>query len=184
MSFTQVKRQVEATLVLSFSNGEKIECTKEHPFYVEHKGFTPAGELGIGTSIVTRAGPSAKLAHVEVKDAQATVYNFEVEDFHSYFVGIHDGGLWVHNKCWAAHLTPGEDGGVKPGNFLTFKQALDRIRRGLDVITDSRSEAKSLAKTASGNGSFNGPEIHGGVNDGYFWHFHPDPRTGSHIFYP
>ena len=91
------KRQVEATLVLSFSNGDKIECTKEHPFYVEHKGFTPAGELGIGTSIVTRAGPSAKLTHVQTKRETATVYNFEVEDFHSYFVG-HD-GLWVHNQC-------------------------------------------------------------------------------------
>jgi len=91
------KHQVEATLVLSFSNGEKIECTKEHPFYVEHKGFTPAGELGIGTSIVTRAGPSVKLTQVEVKRETATVYNFEVEDLHSYFVG--QSGLWVHNKC-------------------------------------------------------------------------------------
>jgi len=58
-------------LVLSFSNGEKIECTKEHPFYVEHKGFTPAGELGIGTSIVTRAGPVVKLTHVETKREDA-----------------------------------------------------------------------------------------------------------------
>ena len=91
------KRQVEATLVLSFSNGDKIECTKEHPFYVEHKGFTPAGELGIGTSIVTRAGPSVKLEQVEVNSQPATVYNFEVEDFHSYFVG--NSGLWVHNTC-------------------------------------------------------------------------------------
>ena len=55
------KHQADATLVLHFSNGEQIETTKEHPFYVEHKGFTPAGELGIGTSIVTRAGPSVTL---------------------------------------------------------------------------------------------------------------------------
>jgi hypothetical protein len=29
----------------------------------------------------------------------ARVYNFEVEDFHTYYVG--ELGLWVHNKCEA-----------------------------------------------------------------------------------
>ena len=92
------ERQADATLLLHFSNGEKIETTKEHPFYVQGKGFTPAGELGIGTSIVTRAGPSVTLVSATPGKAQ-TVYNFEVEEFHSYFVGSSDGGLWVHNKC-------------------------------------------------------------------------------------
>ncbi len=45
---------VQATLVLHFNGGQKIETTDEHPFYVESKGFVPAKELGIGTSIVTR----------------------------------------------------------------------------------------------------------------------------------
>lgn len=51
------KRQAATTLLLTLSNREKIETTKEHPFYVTGKGFIKAGELGIGTSIVTRAGP-------------------------------------------------------------------------------------------------------------------------------
>jgi len=89
--------QAPGTLVLHFSNGEKIETTPTHPFYVEHKGFTPAAELGIGTSIVTRAGPDAVLASTETRDAPATVYNFEVESTHTYFVGHSD--LWVHNSC-------------------------------------------------------------------------------------
>ena len=89
------ERQADATLLLHFSNGETIETTKEHPFYVEHKGFVPAGELGIGTSIVTRAGPSVTLVSATPGKAQ-TVYNFEVEEFHTYFVG--KDALWVHNK--------------------------------------------------------------------------------------
>jgi len=28
-----------------------------------------------------------------------TVYNFEVKDFHTYFVGNKNGGMWVHNDC-------------------------------------------------------------------------------------
>jgi len=89
--------QADATLVLRFTNGEKIETTPTHPFYVEHKGFTPAAELGIGTSIVTRAGPDAVLASTETRDAPATVYNFEVENTHTYFVGKTE--AWVHNAC-------------------------------------------------------------------------------------
>ena len=91
------ERQANATLVLRLKNGETIETTKEHPFYVESQGFTPAGEMGIGTSIVTRAGPSATLASSKVRNRTATVYNFEVENTHTYFVGQSD--LWVHNFC-------------------------------------------------------------------------------------
>ncbi len=89
--------QAPATLVLHFKNGERIETTKPHPFYVQGRGFVPAGEMGIGTSIVTRAGPPVQLTNVELKDRPVAVYNFEVEDFHTYFVG-HD-ALWVHNAC-------------------------------------------------------------------------------------
>ena len=107
------EKQAAATLVLHLKNGETIETTPEHPFYVESQGFTPAGEMGIGTSIVTRAGPSATLASSQVRERAATVYNFEVENTHTYFVGQSD--LWVHNFCsldglkwkWASKKTFG-----------------------------------------------------------------------------
>ena len=84
------------TLALTFSNGETIETTSEHPFYVAGRGFVKAGELGIGSSIVTRAGPSVSLVAATAGKAQ-TVYNFEVADYHTYFVG--QGEVWVHNTC-------------------------------------------------------------------------------------
>lgn len=62
-----IKRQAPATIVLTFANNEKIETTEEHPFYVEGKGFVKAGELGIGTSIVTRAGPSLRVLDISLK---------------------------------------------------------------------------------------------------------------------
>jgi hypothetical protein len=90
--------QAPATVALNVG-GERIVSTPNHPFYVEGKGFIPAGQLKLGASIVTRAGPALKLAGMEpVNAATATaVYNFEVEDFHTYFVG--KSGLWVHNLC-------------------------------------------------------------------------------------
>ena len=83
---------------------ETIEATPEHPFYVEGKGFTPAGRLAIGNSIVTRAGPtlSVKQLEREARPEGVTVYNFTVAGDHTYFVGLANGGIWVHNNCWTS----------------------------------------------------------------------------------
>ena len=88
----------DATLTLTFSNGEAIQTTPTHPFYVLGRGFVQANQLGIGTSIVTRAGPAATLTARTNHTGSVRVYNFEVADFHTYFVGKSDGGLWVHNS--------------------------------------------------------------------------------------
>ena len=84
------------TRKLSFEGGAVLETTDEHPLYVGGRGFVKAKEVGIGTSIVTRAGPSVQLVSAVAGQAQ-TVYNFEVEDYHTYFVG--QGEVWVHNQC-------------------------------------------------------------------------------------
>ena len=78
---------------------ETIQTTRNHPFYVDSKGWIPAGGLAIGNSIVTRAGPTLVIKNIEwERRAEGyKVYNFEVEDTHSYFVGTATGGAWVHN---------------------------------------------------------------------------------------
>ena len=70
-----------------------------------------AGSLGIGTSIVSRAGPLLSVQGVAWHRAQVqtgqsllaskpyTVYNLTVEDAHTFFVGSAGGGTWVHNTC-------------------------------------------------------------------------------------
>ena len=57
--------------------------------------------MGVGSSIVTRAGPSVALVAATPGAAQ-TVYNFEVADYHTYFVGL--GEVWVHNTCGTVTL--------------------------------------------------------------------------------
>jgi hypothetical protein len=96
-----------AVVTLGFSQSaagpvvEHITCTPQHPFYVAGRGFVQAGELGIGTQIVTRAGPALFLKTVSRRNEPAgvPVYNFEVEGDHTYFVGSAGEGLWVHNDC-------------------------------------------------------------------------------------
>jgi hypothetical protein len=72
---------------------ETITATPEHPFYVQGQGFQPLGSLGIGTSIVTSAGPPLVVRSVDWQEHPqgVAVYNFEVESDHTYFVGGTDG---------------------------------------------------------------------------------------------
>ena len=91
----------EATeLVHVFADGEEIICTNEHPFYSPEKGWIEACKLRAGDILVSLNGEYVVVEQVqhEILEAPIKVYNFEVEDFHTYFVG--DGkGVLVHNQC-------------------------------------------------------------------------------------
>ena len=79
--------------------GEKIVCTKEHPFYMPTKGWTAACELRAGDILVTVNGEYVVVEQVqhELLESPVKVYNFEVEDFHTYYVG--ESSVLVHNMC-------------------------------------------------------------------------------------
>jgi RHS repeat-associated protein len=171
------------TLILRLASGERITTTPGHPFFVKGKGFTLAGRLAVGNAIVTRAGPPVGIADIETHSPRANVYNFEVADYHTYFVGRTQRGIWVHNDSliYEARIEPGR--GVVRGRPISRGRAVGRVRAGGDVIAPSRRVAKAIAKAASGRNREFGWEIHGDGGEGYRPHFHPDPRTGSHVFY-
>ncbi|MCR5608939.1 MAG: DUF1906 domain-containing protein [Lachnospiraceae bacterium] len=78
--------------------GTLIETTKEHPFWVVGYGFKNAGDIEAGDYVVTAEGIEAEITFVETVEVEpTTTYNFEVEDWHTYFVS--DAEIWVHNKC-------------------------------------------------------------------------------------
>ncbi len=80
-------------------NGEEIICTQTHPFYVPVKGWTASCELRAGDRLQLVNGEYVVVEQVqhEILESPVTVYNFEVADFHTYYVG--DTGVLVHNKC-------------------------------------------------------------------------------------
>jgi len=83
--------------------GEEIICTNEHPFYVPQKGWIAACKLRAGDILVLLNGKYAVVEQIqhELLEEATHVYNFEVEDFHTYYVGCI--GVLVHNSC--AHQT-------------------------------------------------------------------------------
>ncbi|MBR5422698.1 MAG: toxin C-terminal domain-containing protein [Clostridia bacterium] len=88
-------------LVHVYVNSDEIICTNEHPFYVPQKGWTAACELRAGDILVSVNGKYVVVEQVqhEILENPVKVYNFEVEGFHTYFVGKNS--LIVHNLCEA-----------------------------------------------------------------------------------
>jgi len=74
---------------------EVIEATAEHPFWLNGKGWTEDKDLKVGDLLVTSDGTQLAIDKIDKEPREATVYNFEVADFHSYFVT--NLGIWVHN---------------------------------------------------------------------------------------
>ncbi|AYQ32155.1 polymorphic toxin-type HINT domain-containing protein [Runella sp. SP2] len=95
-------------LVKVIAGIDTILTTPEHPFYVENKGMTQAQFLHKGDLFSTASPTEASLAllphlarsgiavdSIHLLDSTVAVYNFEVSNFHTYFVGSQS--IWVHN---------------------------------------------------------------------------------------
>ena len=74
-----------------------IDTTANHPFYVIGKGWVAAGDLVVGDEVYNLDETASAILglEIEILDEPVLVYNLEVEDFHSYFVGCVP--VLVHN---------------------------------------------------------------------------------------
>ena len=157
---------------------ETLTCTPEHPLYVQGQGWVEAGSVGIGTSIVSRAGPALEVTGLTWQKNKAqelaagtgssfggyTVYNLTVEDDHTFFVGTAGGGTWVHNACISgseAPTTPAEmdslvgRSGVRsgnPSNKTTWESD--------DGLTRYRYEEHPTEPGETYNSRHHGPHFH------------------------
>jgi len=115
-------------------NGEEIITTVDHPFYINNRGFVNAG-LAIGDELLDSNCNVILVENfdVELTDKPVTVYNFQVEDYHTYHVsGL---GVLVHNasneyKTKTVRTAKGEEKIPivdKPGS-PSWKQAVKELR--------------------------------------------------------
>ena len=127
-------------------------------FYVQGRVFIEAGNLLLGDKLVSAIGEDLLIENynVELIDELVPVYNFQVEDFHTYFVG--DCAVWVHNsECGGsygalkrdkndkmynpeeAHHMPAKDYYVKNkgGSLTIYSGPAVRMERGDHLKTAS-----------------------------------------------
>ena len=78
---------------------EEIKTTMNHPFWVVGSGWKSASKLQSGDKVKRDDGTMVDVLGVEIVylDTPVNVYNFEVADWHTYFVG--NTSILVHNMC-------------------------------------------------------------------------------------
>ena len=134
------------TLVHLTVNGEEIVTTVDHPFYVKNQGFIKAGELIVGDELLDVNGNVLLVENfdVELTDEPVKVYNFKVEDFHTYFVG--NCKIWVHNNDCAKKVESGEielETKKQKGNYGEMRmdehydsKGFEKMHNGVESLDD------------------------------------------------
>ncbi|MBQ4081210.1 MAG: hypothetical protein II596_11050, partial [Thermoguttaceae bacterium] len=85
---------------LSFADDQEVVCTPEHPFYVIGKGWVHAQDLQQGDFCLSATGDKIAFVSKENLVEKQRVYNFEVDNLHTYFVGSNFVvSILVHNLC-------------------------------------------------------------------------------------
>jgi RHS repeat-associated protein len=87
----------DITFVGAAGQPETIVATPEHPFHATGIGWVGAGHLKPGEHIDDLTGAALVVRSVAAETGTQTVYNLDVANFHTYFVGKDQ--AWVHNAC-------------------------------------------------------------------------------------
>lgn len=98
-----------------------IDTTTNHPFYVIGKGWVAAGDINEGDEVFLIDGSTAVVtgAELEKLEEPIKVYNLEVEDYNTFFVG--DEAVLVHNYETEYDLyAAGRNGGNPSGRSKDF----------------------------------------------------------------
>jgi hypothetical protein len=155
-------------LVHVFVNGEEIVTTPGHPFYSPVKGWTDAVNLRAGDILVLVNGEYVvveKIQH-EILETPVTVYNFQVEDFHTYYVT--NAGVLVHNVCengpdnwpWKTiketSTAVNDSKKLSPQQYDTYEKVLTKLAKGdltgLNVHNVGGAKAADIIGIGKGRG--------------------------------
>jgi hypothetical protein len=96
------------------AGGESLLTTADHPFFTAAGEWVEAAKLKVGQEVQSLDGELLRVEKVEKGDGRVAVFNFEVDEDHSYFVG--GSRLGVHNCS-----------GLSPGNRAFGQQLFQRI---------------------------------------------------------
>lgn len=100
----------------------------DHPFHVQCRGFIEAGSLLVGDKLVSANSEDLVIEkfYIEETKNSVDVYNFQVEDFHTYHVG--ENCVLVHNANYPDNVNKLYDTS-KPGKRTKGKTE-QRISNG------------------------------------------------------
>ncbi|MBY0456779.1 MAG: HINT domain-containing protein, partial [Gemmataceae bacterium] len=141
-----LQRFVRVSPVLNLhAGGQIIGTTGEHPFWAEGKGWVPAGALQIGDVLLSHDGQTVAVEGVADSGRVETVYNVEVDEHHTYFVGCQEWGfsVWAHNANQCGDGGNGSEKNKPGGNA----QGAPKVMPGAEAR--SRRPTKRQVKEAA-----------------------------------
>ncbi len=118
-------------------DGEIILSTETHPFQVKGRGWVDAADLHPSDVVYTKDWGTATVKSVNLLefDEPVEVFNFEVEDYHTYFVG--DKCFLVHNACPKGdHYRGGNNFSAKPSEVKMNHNGMVKTTHGVSVNTN------------------------------------------------
>ena len=147
---TYINETTELTHV--FVNGEEIIATPTRPFYCPTKGWTDAAHLRAGDILVLVNGEYVVVEKVqhELLENPVKVYNFQVADYHTYYVAS---GVLVHNSCRPKSPTKLDKSQLKSIDVHAFKE--DNVIGSVahwDIYKDTTDTAIWLGDKAQKHG--------------------------------
>ena len=185
-------------------NDEEIICTGGHPFYIlnaeasrksvlyegtktDTKGkWITAKELKVSDQVLLSDGSCAIIEEIQVEQLSApeTTYNFEVADFHTYYVS--DSKVLVHNKCALDSLTseqpqpPDKITGytkhgleramMRDGHGVSPKGILDAVKNSQEIVYDQvRKTFKFIGEKSATILNEQGKVVSTWATDPSFW---------------
>jgi hypothetical protein len=79
--------------------GQSIRTTPSHPFWsVDRQSWVDAGDLLLGERLWSEDGQTVAVDYIgQPQTGRIELFNFEVEEFHTYFVGTPGNAALVHN---------------------------------------------------------------------------------------
>ena len=158
-----------------FNNGQ-LKCTGNHAIYDhttnEHK---EAKEFQIGENFTDMGGNLIEITSIDVQPVDTygpdfTVYNFEIEPHHTYFVGTPDCWFKVHNG----------GGGKSSGSARAAQEAPNTLRSSAVVrVLEVLSEGEIVGVVGGAKGTYiNGTVLQNADNTYNFNNVSFDQRYG------
>lgn len=96
---TRLFRHEDAPLFDVVIDGSTVTATPTHPFWVVGRGWVTVDQLHAGDALLQPDDTTVTVDAVRATGRTATVYNFEVDDAHDYYVKAGDHWVLVHNDC-------------------------------------------------------------------------------------
>ncbi|TGL25286.1 hypothetical protein EHQ47_04965, partial [Leptospira bourretii] len=157
-------RQTDAIYSVSFADGTTLETTWNHPFRVKKQGhvlekfsiettdWVQAKDLHPGDVALGADGRELTITDITIEEREETVYNFEVEEYHTYFVG--EAGVWVHNDTGygVGNTIPSLSSGCKeiPSCKMSYSDEMRSGQAGWKLSNDSKNSKIHTQELANG----------------------------------